>query len=145
MKRSVMVKTHEKLEFQISSSLKELRYVETETQRIAEQFKLNSNQKENLAIAVTEAVGNAIIHGNKKNPHKKVHIRFQYEKDKIIIHIQDEGEGFDPKKIRNPLLPQNLMKENGRGIFILKTIMDEVSFSFSSHGTTIKMIMNKKN
>ena len=138
-----MAQRHKKIIFRISSSLKELRKVEKETQSVAQRFELNPEERENLAIAVTEAVGNAIIHGNKKDPKKEVQITFQSEPDQIIVQVQDEGKGFDPKEIRNPLLPQNLMKENGRGIFILKTIMDEVTFSFTQHGTITKMVMKK--
>lgn len=139
-----MAENQNEITFKISSSLKELRKVEKETQRFAQVCGLNHEEKENLAIAVTEAVGNAIVHGNKKDLKKKVQITFQSKRDQIIVQVQDEGEGFDLKKLENPLLPQNLMKENGRGIFILKTIMDDISFSFNQNGTTIKMIMKKQ-
>jgi serine/threonine-protein kinase RsbW len=128
----------------IPSSLKELRYIERMTQRIARGLCFSEDQRSNLAIAVTEAVGNAIVHGNKLDPTKKVTVAFRLENDRIRVSIQDEGKGFNPNQLANPLDPQNLMKEHGRGIFILKNIMDEVHYSFSPQGTTIHMTMNKR-
>ncbi|MBN2105260.1 ATP-binding protein [bacterium] len=125
----------------LPSQLGELHCADDLTEKVAQELSLNQDQKNNLAIAVTEAVGNAIIHGNKKDPNKKVHLQFRTGKDKIIITVQDEGEGFDPESIQNPLLPKNLMKESGRGIFILTELMDEVDYQFSKKGTTLKMVM----
>jgi len=125
----------------LPSRLEELHCADVLTEKVAHEMSLNQDQKDNLAIAVTEAVGNAIIHGNKKNPNKKVHLEFRTSKNKIVITIRDEGEGFDPGSIQNPLLPENLMKESGRGIFILSELMDDVDFQFSEKGTTLKMVM----
>jgi serine/threonine-protein kinase RsbW len=60
------------------------------------------------------------------------------------VTVKDQGEGFDPSAIHNPLDPENLMKEHGRGIFILKSLMDDVRFDFSRSGTTIRMTLVKK-
>jgi len=60
------------------------------------------------------------------------------------VTVRDQGEGFDPSGLDNPLDPQNLMKEHGRGIFILKNLMDEVSFDFTKTGTVIRMVLVKK-
>ena len=128
----------------ISSQLKELNRIERLTEKIAKKLDFSEDQQDNLAIAVTEAVGNAIVHGNKKDPNKKVYIAFQLGEDWVEVSVRDEGEGFDPKTLSDPLDPNNLMKESGRGIFILKSLMDDVSFSFTSKGTTIRFRMKKK-
>ena len=103
----------------------------------------SKDQQDNLSIAVTEAVGNAIVHGNKKDINKKVHILFKLKKDQVDVRVKDEGKGFDPDTLDNPLNPENIMKENGRGIFILKALVDDVSFDFSPSGTTIKFSLKK--
>jgi serine/threonine-protein kinase RsbW len=128
----------------ISSQLKELNRIEQLTEKIAKKLDFSEDQQDNLAIAVTEAVGNAIVHGNKKDPHKKVYIAFQLGEDRVEVSVRDEGEGFDPDTLTDPLDPNNLMKESGRGIFILKSLMDDVSFSFTPKGTTIRFTMKKK-
>lgn len=126
----------------IPSKLSELSTVESFTEKISVENGLNENEMDNLAIAVTEAVNNAIIHGNKGDKSKNVQIDFVFAKDEIIVAVKDEGNGFNPKKVKNPLAPENLLKASGRGIFILKQLMDEVGFKFESSGTTT--IMKKK-
>jgi serine/threonine-protein kinase RsbW len=125
----------------LCSRLGELKCVETLTGKAGAYLSMSQDQIDNLAIAVTEAVGNAIVHGNKKNPDKKVTVVFRLHADRIEVAVSDEGEGFHPEQIDNPLDPANLMKENGRGIFILKSLMDDVHFEFSPKGTTLHMVM----
>jgi serine/threonine-protein kinase RsbW len=123
------------------SDMKVLSKVERLSSEIARHLKLPEDMRDNLSIAVTEAVGNAIVHGNKCDPAKKVEVTFTIEPSRIRVAVRDEGGGFNPKTLSNPLDPENLMKESGRGIFILKTLMDEVHFSFSNSGTTVHFTM----
>jgi len=99
----------------------------------------------NLAIAVTELVNNAIKHGNKLQKEKKVTVRITYKSGKIEITVTDEGEGFDPKNIADPLAEENLLKEIGRGIFIVNSLIDDVKFKFPPEGgTQVTIIKNIK-
>ncbi len=139
-----MKKIPQEISVTIPSSLKELSKIERLAGEIARKMNLSEDQQDNFSIAVTEAVGNAITHGNKKNPKKKVRIVFRLGKDKIKVSVTDQGQGFDLNKITDPLDPKNLMKESGRGIFILKRLMDKVSFSFSPKGTTVNFVMKKR-
>ncbi|MFC1553012.1 ATP-binding protein [candidate division KSB1 bacterium] len=125
----------------IPSDLNKLQDVESLAEKVADQAGLSDENKDNLAIAVTEAVNNAIIHGNNSDKNKKVSIDFQIAKNDIKVIIKDEGNGFNPKNLNNPTTPENLYKESGRGIFILRTIMKKVDFDFSSKGTVIIMTM----
>ncbi len=93
--------------------------------------------RDNVVIAATEAVTNAIIHGNKKDPGKTVQITVEGLKDRIVIHVKDQGKGFCPRAIHDPLAPENIMRENGRGILILKSLMDDIVYNFSSKGTEV--------
>lgn len=140
-----MKKTSREISLTIPSRLKELRKIERLSGEIAQKMALSEDQQDNLSIAVTEAVGNAIVHGNKKDPRKKVHILFRLEKNRVRVTVKDEGQGFNPDELSDPLDPKNLMKESGRGIFILKTLTDEVSFSFSPEGTTVEFVLKKRN
>lgn len=93
-----------------------------------------------LAIAVTELVNNAIKHGNKQIAEKSVTITLDFKDGEVRASITDEGEGFDPDDIPDPLADENLLKEIGRGIFIVKSLMDAFSYSFSSgKGTTLSI------
>ena len=133
----------EEIEHIIPSKLEELNKIESISSEIARKMNFSKDQQDNLSIAVTEAVGNAIVHGNKKDINKKVHILFKLKKDQVDVRVKDEGKGFDPDTLDNPLNPENIMKENGRGIFILKALVDDVSFDFSPSGTTIKFSLKK--
>ena len=94
----------------------------------------------NLAIAVTELVNNAIKHGNKLQKDKNFTVSVVYTPEKVEITVADEGEGFDPNEVPDPLAEENLMKEIGRGIFILNSLIDEVRFKFPPEGGTMVTI-----
>jgi serine/threonine-protein kinase RsbW len=134
----------QRIHFSIPSRLDALNRVEPIVQEITSRMGLSKDEHDNLAIAVTEAVGNAIIHGNRKDPSKQVKVDVFLEKNRAEVTVRDQGQGFNPSGLDNPLDPENLMKEHGRGIFILKSLMDEVSFDFSKTGTAIRMVLVKK-
>ncbi|MFZ1684725.1 MAG: ATP-binding protein [Candidatus Zixiibacteriota bacterium] len=90
-----------------------------------------------IAISVSELVNNAIIHGNKAIREKPVVVTVTRAGKNISIAVRDQGGGFDPRKIQNPIEDDNLMKEVGRGIFIVESLMDAVDITPSSTGTTI--------
>jgi serine/threonine-protein kinase RsbW len=75
-----------------------------------------------------EALANAIIHGNHENPGKHVHVRCRCEPSEISIAVKDEGRGFDANKIADPTAPENTGSVHGRGIYLMKALMDEVRF-----------------
>ncbi len=131
-------------ELTIPSRLEEIETVERLAEKAADQMNFNEEEKDSLAIAVTEAVNNAIIHGNKKDVNKKVHIKFFLQEKKLIVTVKDEGEGFNPDSLSDPLAPENLLKESGRGIFILSTLMDDVKFNFGKDGTEVQLIKKKR-
>jgi serine/threonine-protein kinase RsbW len=90
----------------------------------------------NMAIAVTELVNNAIKHGNRLQKNKMVTVSITYTPGKIVVTITDEGEGFNPEVIPDPLAEENLLKEIGRGIFIVNSLIDDVKFQFPPEGGT---------
>ena len=128
----------------IESDLSNVQKVEKIVEKIAKYMKFSEEEQDSLAISVTEIVGNAIVHGNKKNKNKKVTVDFDYKDDTITVSIQDEGDGFNEKTIANPLEPENLLKESGRGIFIVRALMDEVDFIRSKKGTIVRLVKKTK-
>jgi serine/threonine-protein kinase RsbW len=81
-----------------------------------------------VEIALREALANAIIHGNHENPRKHVHIRCRLKSDEVSIAVKDEGRGFDIEKVADPTAPENTGSVHGRGIYMMKVLMDEVHF-----------------
>lgn len=92
-----------------------------------------------ILIAFTEAVNNAIYHGNKKNPEKKVIITLEKNTQYFIIYVKDEGVGFVESNIPDPTLPENLLKQSGRGVFLIRKLTDEMEIDSTSNGTEVKM------
>src|SRR5579864_165240 len=93
-----------------------------------------------ISMAVREAAVNAVLHGNAYDPDKKVKLDFERTRDDLVITIRDQGKGLDPAKIPDPLAPENLLKTSGRGIFLIRSFMDDVQINPSSAGTEIKLI-----
>jgi serine/threonine-protein kinase RsbW len=83
----------------------------------------------NMLVAVTEAVNNAINHGNKANPEKLVDIKLEVDDDQFGFTISDEGHGFDYLNLPDPTDPENLEKPSGRGVFLMKHLADQIIFS----------------
>ncbi len=93
-----------------------------------------------IMIAVNEAVKNAILHGNRCDESKQVVISCKCSSALFRIHICDCGSGFDPDALPDPRNPDNLLKENGRGILMIKALMDEVEFDITENGTSVTLI-----
>lgn len=82
----------------------------------------------NILIALTEAVNNAIHHGNRLDPSKQVGLGYEVKEDKIIFVVSDEGPGFDYEHLPDPTDPQNIEKPHGRGVFLMRALADNVEF-----------------
>jgi serine/threonine-protein kinase RsbW len=92
-------------------------------------------------MAVREAVTNAVVHGNQEDESKSVEVIFGCGEDALEIEIRDQGEGFDPATVPDPTEPANLLKTSGRGIFLMRTFMDEVDwFMRPDGGTTVRLV-----
>jgi serine/threonine-protein kinase RsbW len=96
-----------------------------------------------LAVAVRESVVNAMKHGNRQDESKRVYVQFILLDQALEVRVQDEGPGFEPKEVPDPLAPENLLKAYGRGIFFMKQFMDEVSYSFPKKGGTVVRMVKR--
>ncbi len=116
--------------------------VEKFFQAIAKDFKLNETQKNNLTLSAAEAVSNSIVHGNKLDRNKKVTITVKADESKIEVRFKDEGAGFKPEEVPDPTAPENILKDSGRGIHIMKSFLDELKYNFTSSGTETILVMS---
>lgn len=131
----------EKVDISISSRYENIELVQAVAEQMCELHGADEDAAHWIGMAVREAVANAIKHGNKLDQKKRVSARMWVADDVLTIRIEDEGEGFIPDKVENPLDPANLLKTSGRGIFYINTFMDEVKYEFGdSGGTVVEMI-----
>ena len=108
---------------------------------VCDEFGVQEDAFGNVLIAVSEAVNNAIQHGNKNNPKAKVEIKVANQDDAFCIQIKDEGQGFSYQDLPDPTAPENLLKDSGRGVFLMKNLADEVEFQ--NTGSTVNLYFHK--
>lgn len=121
--------------FKIKSNRAEISKFEKVLEDINSEFGLNHDRLINYQIAISEALVNAIVHGNKENPEKSVFIDISYDQSILVIKIKDEGEGFNMEEIPDPTKNDNLLKEHGRGIYIINSLIDKFECHSSKNGT----------
>jgi serine/threonine-protein kinase RsbW len=123
-----------KIEVRIGSALEYLDLVQIITDCITGFMGFDEDTAHWIGMSVRESVTNAIQHGNKLDPSKKVQIAFDIEPDHLEVSVKDEGNGFRVEDLPDPLDPANLLKPSGRGIFYIRSFMDEVEFRPLSQG-----------
>ena len=112
-------------------------------ERVSKKLDFDENERMDISIAITEAVNNAVEHGNRLIPDKIVTVRIEYS-DKILrIVVRDEGDGFAIDDVEDPLAPENLTKPDGRGLLILESLMDTVEVTPSPRGTEVVMVKKR--
>ena len=121
------------------SDPREIAKVEQFLAKVNKKAKLDDGTMYRLLVATTEAVNNAILHGNKMDPKKIVKVVCRLKNEVLAVTVTDSGNGFDPNSLANPLEEENLLKESGRGIFLIRSLMDNVTFRIKKSGTSITM------
>jgi serine/threonine-protein kinase RsbW len=132
--------TDDRVSYTLDSTLETVDSAEQAASRIAAEAGFDDEEVMRIAMAVREAAVNAVLHGNAYDPGKKVSLAFEKTGHDLVITIRDEGKGMDLNKIPDPLAPDNLLKTSGRGIFLIRSFMDEVHIHPSQTGTEIKLI-----
>ncbi|MEJ7691939.1 ATP-binding protein [Daejeonella sp.] len=123
---------------QLPSKIDSITTVENFIDTISEKYRFSDEIYANVLTCLSEAAVNAIIHGNKENPDKKVYINLEVIEDKrLIFTISDEGDGFDFNNIPDPTSPENLENLTGRGVFIIKRLADQCIFN--SRGNELEL------
>lgn len=125
----------------IPSELNNLPVVESMIDKACQTVGIDEDMYGNVLIAVTEAVNNAIIHGNSMSVGKEVKLEFYETNDGFGFTICDEGIGFDHEHLPDPTAPENIEKENGRGIFLMRNLADEVLFN--DKGNEVSVFFNR--
>jgi serine/threonine-protein kinase RsbW len=120
----------------------EILKVEHFLENLNRKLHLNDIRFNKLLVAATEAVNNGIIHGNKRDKRKKVVLICQLKNSKLIVSVKDEGQGLNPDILPDPLSQENLLRENGRGVFLMRSLMDDIKFKRLKKSSSVIMTMN---
>jgi serine/threonine-protein kinase RsbW len=130
----------DRVAYTLDSTLDSVNKAEETAGRIASGAGFQDDDVMQISMAVREAAINAVLHGNAYDPQKKMKLVFEKTPDALVITVADQGQGLDPSKIPDPLAPENLLKTSGRGIFLIRSFMDEVQFRTLQPSTEIKLI-----
>ena len=129
-----------RVSYTLDSTLETVNSAEEAASRMATDAGFGDEDVMKISMAVREAAVNAVLHGNAYDPGKKVTLVFERTGEDLVITIRDQGTGLDINKIPDPLAAENLMKTSGRGVFIIRSFMDEVQINPTQTGTEIKLI-----
>jgi serine/threonine-protein kinase RsbW len=127
---------------EIASDSANLITVEEFISFVAAEAGLPESKIPGLMLAVTEATTNAIIHGNKKDASKSVSFNAVIDHSTLVLKIKDQGTGFDPAKIPDPTEPENLLKDSGRGLYLMRIYADDLKYNYTPEGTETILTIN---
>ena len=132
-----LLPNHSELSLRLSSNPRNVARVEAFVERIAHKYRIAPDLYGNILISLTEAVNNAIIHGNEKDESKTVEVVLQEAEDAIALRVRDEGRGFDFDSLPDPTQPDNVTRIGGRGVFLMRQLSDGVDYQ--DNGSTVEM------
>jgi serine/threonine-protein kinase RsbW len=128
------------MSFSLSSTMESVREVEAVAEKLAEEAGLDEDERFHVTMAVREAAVNAVLHGNDYDPAKQITVSAENTGTALVFTIADQGKGLDPDTIPDPLAPENLLRGTGRGIFLIRSFMDEVHFRQLNPGTELTLV-----
>ena len=129
-----------RLSFHLSSTMESVGEVEAAAEKLAAEAGLDEDARFHVAMAVREAAVNAVLHGNEYDPSRRIAVGLENTGRDLVFTIADEGRGFIPEKVPDPLAPENLLRGTGRGIFLIRSLMDEVHFRQLNPGTEMTLV-----
>jgi len=121
----------------IGNRFENIELVQAVLQDCLERLGMEKDRRHRIDLVVREALANAIKHGNAQNPSKRIHVDLAVEGEDLVIRVEDEGEGFDPSQVADPVTPDNKLKPNGRGILFMARFMDEIQYGAGPGGGTM--------
>ncbi len=130
------------IHIEVPSLSENIRMIESFIDNAREKFQLDDDIYGNIMIAITEAVNNAIKHGNQSDSSKNVSLSLSLDDSLIKFIVEDEGQGFDFENLPDPTAPENIEKPGGRGIFLMKHLSDEVKFKEGGRIVELSFYMN---
>ena len=128
---------HQLIRLEFTSAFEMLDFVQVVSDHLSRTVGLDDDAMHWVGVAIRESVINAIKHGNRNDSSKRVFVEFGTligEARELSIRVRDQGEGFDPEQVANPLDPENLLKSSGRGIFLIRNFMDDVELRRAPEG-----------
>ena len=132
-----MPEEHSRFHLTIGSRYENIELVQVVLKDALERAGFQDDDRHWVDLAVREAVANAIRHGNREDPGKRVDVDVSLTPEELVIRVLDRGEGFEPRKVEDPRSPENLLNPNGRGIFYMENFMDDIEYSFRPGGGTV--------
>ena len=131
----------QKVDELLESSLDSVDRAEAAVLKVAGEIGFDEDDLHAVGMAVRESMVNAVVHGNRYNARKKVHLEVFQAKDHVSIVIADEGEGFDMSQLPDPLAEENLLRQSGRGLLLIQAFVDEFSLQKRQpSGTEVRMV-----
>jgi serine/threonine-protein kinase RsbW len=131
-----------RVSYTLDSTLESVNTAENTAEQMAAKAGFDDEERHKISMAVREAAVNAVLHGNSYDPGKKMRVAFENTGEALVITISDEGPGLTENELPDPLSPENLLKQSGRGIFLIRSFMDEVHFRTLQPGTEITLVKN---
>jgi serine/threonine-protein kinase RsbW len=126
--------------FKLPSTMESVAEVEAAVEKLTQEAGMDEDDGFRVVMASREAAVNAVLHGNQYDPNKQIAVSLENDGKSLTIKIADEGEGLDPAKIPDPLAPENLLRGTGRGIFLIRSFLDEVHFRQLNPGTELTLV-----
>lgn len=126
--------------FRLSSTMESVGEVEAAADRMAIAAGLDEDKRFHVAMAVREAAVNAVLHGSGHDPNRLIDVSLENTGKALVFTIADQGQGFDPDHLPDPRAPENLLRSTGRGIFLIRSLMDEVHFRQLHPGTELTLV-----
>lgn len=123
----------------LRSNSNQIAKVEPFLNKVNRTLRLDEIQFHKLMVSVTEAVNNAIIHGNKSDPTKRVIVVCEIRPGWLVVIVSDQGKGFKVERVSSPIKDENVLKDSGRGIFLMKTLMDKVIYDVDKSGVKVQL------
>ena len=127
----------------LESTLSSVDEAESTAEHFAEQNGFDEDTRGSIAMAVREAVVNAVLHGNAYSREKQVSVSLEMHADDLLVRISDQGAGVNTDLLPDPLSPENILRGSGRGIFLIRAFMDEVNFRQLHPGTELTLIKHR--
>lgn len=128
----------------LESTLESVDAAEDLVLQIAQEAGFEEDHLHKIGMAVREAMVNAVVHGNRYNLKKKVHLNVSVDGDRLTVTIVDEGEGYEPKDLPDPLAEENLLRQSGRGLLLIQAFVDEFTMRKAPPlGTEIRLVVSK--
>jgi serine/threonine-protein kinase RsbW len=128
---------------EIASRIEMIEIVQTVLAHVSADLGFDEDAAHYMSVAVRESVVNAIKHGNVNDAERRVTVTFTLHVAALEVTVQDEGLGFDPAAVANPVAEENLLKPDGRGIFFMRSFMDDVRYTFPKKGGTVVTMLKK--